>query len=127
MRIGERSFLKKREERWSKNFDAFHPVVVTLAQEEKRESALVFRLAIAGAVILHLVLVVITFPVFDHTPMESKSSQRVYRVRQVRFVPPPQQQIKRSAPRPKARRLHPHLPLGIVERRGPVEIDPDNG
>jgi TonB family protein len=105
MRIGERRLLAKREQRWSRSFNANHPVVKQLEQEDAPENRRAVRLGIAIGAVLHVVLFLITFPEVKHKIYQVGTGTRVYEVKQFRFQPP-KPQVKRRAPtRPKTKTI----------------------
>ena len=67
---------------------------------EERESKIRTRIAVAVAILLHMVLFVLSMPEMEAKPLRVGRQQEVYMVQQIRFNPPPpqrQQQIPKSA------------------------------
>lgn len=105
MRIGERKLLAKREERWSKSFNAFHPAVQQLQADEADDNRRAVRIAVVVGVLLHVILFLIVFPEVEHKIHQVGRGARVYRIKQFNFSPP-QPQVARKAPsKPKAKKI----------------------
>jgi TonB family protein len=104
MRIGQRSLLAKREQRWGGSFNAYHPVIQELERDETRDNRRAVRIGVAAGIALHLVLFVITFPKIEREIRQIGRGARVYELKQVRFQPP-KPQVQRRAPRPKAKTI----------------------
>jgi TonB family protein len=104
MRIGERRLLAKREQRWSRSFNANDPFIKQLQQEEVVDNRRAVRIGILAGIVLHIVLFVITFPEMAEKIRTVGRGAKVYHLQQVRFQPP-KPQVRRRAPRPKAKRI----------------------
>jgi TonB family protein len=104
MRIGERRLLAKREQRWSRSFNANDPFIKQLEQEEIVDNRRAVRIAILAGIVLHIVLFVITFPEMAEKVRTVGRGAKVYHLQQVRFQPP-KPRVRRRAPRPKAKRI----------------------
>ncbi len=60
-------------------------------EEEDREAKMRVRIAIAAAVLLHVVLFIVTFPQMRGVALRSGPKRQVYVVQQIKFEPPPPQ------------------------------------
>ncbi len=93
---------------------------------EEAEDSRNLWIAIALAVLFHLIFFLIHFPKWSENIDVEKKKQKVYVVQQVRFKPPPPKQ-QREIPKPKAKKVPipdptPDEPEPI---RTPDEIEPD--
>jgi protein TonB len=98
--------------------------LVTLAEEYEKDKK-TMRIAVAVAVVAHVVLLLITLPENPFSVPEAQKP-KVYVVQQVRFKPPPPQQ-QPEIPKPKAKKVPipdptPDEPEPI---RLPEELEPD--
>jgi TonB family protein len=105
MRIGDRKLLAKREQRWSKSFNAYHPVVRQLQAEEAEENRRAVRIGLVVGVILHVVLFFVVFPEMEHTIHQVGKGARVYRIKQFNFQPPKPQVARKAPSNPKTKRI----------------------
>jgi protein TonB len=104
MRIGERRLLARREQRWSKSFNANDPYIKQLEQEETGDSRRAVRLGILAGIVLHIVIFIISFPEMEEKMRTIGRGAKVYHLQQVRFQPP-KPRVQRRAPKPKAKRI----------------------
>jgi len=105
MRIGERKLLAKREERWTRSFNAYHPAVRQLQADEADDNRRAVRIAVAAGVLLHVILFLIVFPEVEHTIHQVGRGARVYRIKQFNFQPPKPQTARPAPSKPKAKRI----------------------
>jgi TonB family protein len=105
IRIRQRRLLAKREERWSKSYNAYSQVVKQLQEEEGTENRRAVRIGVAVGVVLHIILFIIVFPEVEQKIYRVGQGARVYRMKQFRFQPPKQTQTRRSAPTKKTKRI----------------------
>ncbi len=105
-------------------YDVSDPTTTfALEYEEDRK---VMRIAVAAAIVVHAVLLLITFPEITSGPVKPAEKPKIYVVQQVRFKPPPPKQQK-EIPKPKAMKVPipdptPDEPEPI---RLPEEIQPE--
>ncbi len=93
---------------------------------EYEEDRKIMRIAVAAAIVVHLILLMITFPAFTSGPVKPAEKPKIYVVQQVRFKPPPPKQ-QQEIPKPKAMKVPipdptPDEPEPI---RLPEEIQPE--
>jgi TonB family protein len=119
MRIGERKLLAKREQRWSRSFNAYHPVVRQLQADEADENRRAVRIGVVVGVILHVILFLIVFPEVEHTIHRVGRGARVYRIKQFNFQPPKPQTARKAPSKPKAKRIP--IPDPTPEDPEPIE------
>jgi protein TonB len=105
MRIGERKLLEKREQRWSKSYNAYHPAVRQLQAEEADENRRAVRIALVAGVILHVVLFFIVFPEVEHEIHQVGKGTKVYRIKQFNFSPPKPQVARKAPSKPKTKKI----------------------
>ncbi len=106
MDLRQRRLLERREQRWSRSYNANDPFIQQLAQREARDSRRLLRIGILVGVLVHVVVFLITFPKVTPKVYRIGQGTRVYQVRQFRFQPPPPQRARPSAPRrPEAKRI----------------------
>jgi len=124
MRIGEGRLLAKREQRWQKAYDPFDPTLRELAQREREDTRRAVRWGVVGALIGHVVLFLVVFPTFD---LDSEANDvrrpRVYKLQKVVFEAP-KPQVRRSIPKPKARRIP--IPDPTPDDPEPIVRDEDD-
>ncbi len=71
---------------------------------EYEEDRKIMRIAVAAAIVVHLVLLLITFPKLTSGPVKPAEKPKIYVVQQVRFKPPPPKQ-QQEIPKPKAMKV----------------------
>ena len=71
---------------------------------EYEEDRKVMRIAVAAAIVIHAVLLLITFPKMASGPVMPAEKPKIYVVQQVRFKPPPPKQ-QQEIPKPKAMKV----------------------
>jgi len=104
MRIGESRLEVARERIWSRPYNSLDPVVVRLEEENAPLLRRAVRLAIAAAIVAHVVLFFIVFPsYYEEKILKVGSTPRVYKLRSVKFQQPPKPKVQRTVSKPKAR------------------------
>ena len=96
------------------------PEIDTSAEE--RESKIRTRIAVAVAVLLHVVLFVLTLPEMEAKPMRVGRKQEVYMVQQIRFNPPPPQQQQQIPKRSEKRKKIP-IPDPTPDEPEPILVE----
>jgi len=126
MRIVRHGMLQRRDERWSRNFNANDSFVKELERQTAPETSRVTRLAIAATAVLHVAFLVINFPTSESEPRTVHREQRVYRLQRVQLQPPePQVRRSRPEPRPDARRVP--IPDPTPDDPEPLELEEVDG
>jgi TonB family protein len=106
MRIGESRLGQARDRRWSRPYNALDPAVLRLQEEEAPMRRRAVRLGIALAIAFHVLLFFIVFPsYYEERILKIGSTPKVYRLRAVTFSQPPKPRVRRTATKPKARRV----------------------
>jgi protein TonB len=106
MRIGESRLAQARQRRWDRPYNALHPAVLEIQEEERPGLRRALRLGAAAAIVFHVVLFVIVFPsYYEEKILKVGSTPRVYKLQQVKFTQPPRPQVRETVTRPKARRI----------------------
>jgi len=122
MRIVRHGMLQRREERWSRNFNANDAFVKELERRMVPETSRATRLAVAATAVLHVAFLVISFPASETELRTVTREQRVYRLQRVQFQPPePQVRRSRPKPRPNARRVP--IPDPTPDDPEPLELE----
>ena len=104
MRIGESKLEAARERIWSRPYNSLDPMVVSLEQEHAPLRRRAIRLAIAAAIVAHIVLFFIVFPsYYEEKILKVGSTPRVYKLRAVKFQQPPKPKVQQRVSKPKAR------------------------
>ena len=104
MRIGESKLEAARDRIWSRPYNSLDPMVVILEQEHAPLRRRAIRLAIAAAIVAHIVLFFTVFPsYYEEKILKVGSTPRVYKLRAVKFQQPPKPKIQRTVSKPKAR------------------------
>ncbi|MDX1741535.1 MAG: hypothetical protein R3178_09590, partial [Rhodothermales bacterium] len=85
------------------------PVDATMGElqlfaEEYEQDRKRMRIAFVAAVILHIILLLVTFPEMSFTRGVEREKAKVYVVQQVRFKPPPPQQ-QQEIPKPRSKKV----------------------
>ncbi len=107
MEIARDRLLEKRDNRWSRGYNALSPALLELAAADRRAERRSWRLAIAAGVLFHVVLFIVTFPELKGKVyhMGGGGQTRVYRLQRITFQPPPARQVQRAPARSKAKRI----------------------
>ena len=106
MRIGESKLGQARERRWSRPYNALHPAVLQLQEEEAPSKRRAIRLGISAAIAFHIVLFFIVFPsYYEERILKVGSTPKVYRLRAARFQPPPKPRMRQTVTKPKAKKI----------------------
>ena len=106
IRIGESKLAKARERRWNRPYNALDPAVLRLEEEQAPARKRAVRIGIAAAIAFHILLFFIVFPsYYEERILKIGSTPKVYRLRAVQFQQPPKPQVRRTAAKPKARRV----------------------
>ena len=92
--------------------------LVTLAEEYEKDKK-TMRIAVAVAVVAHVVLLLITLPENPFSVPEAQKP-KVYVVQQVRFQPPPPQQ-KQEIPKPKSKKVP--IPDPTPDEPEPIRLE----
>ena len=104
MRIGESKLEAARDRIWSRPYNSLDPMVVILEQEHAPLRRRAIRLAIAAAIVAHIVLFFIVFPsYYEEKILKVGSTPRVYKLRAVTFQQPPKPKVQQRVSKPKAR------------------------
>ena len=91
----------------------------TFLMEEKEDDR-AMKYSIAGAVVAHLIFLLINFPQMISEPQEVEKEKKVYVVQQVRFQPPPPKQ-KKELPKPKAKKVP--IPDPTPDEPEPIRLE----
>ena len=104
MRIGESKLEAARDRIWSRPYNSLDPMVMSLEQEHAPLRRRAIRLAIAAAIVAHIVLFFIVFPsYYEEKILKVGSTPRVYKLRAVKFQQPPKPKVRQTVSKPKAR------------------------
>ena len=87
---------------------------------EDKEDDRAMRWSIGGAIIAHLIFLLINFPQMISEPQEAEKEKKVYVVQQVRFQPPPPKQ-KKELPKPKAKKVP--IPDPTPDEPEPIRLE----
>jgi TonB family protein len=121
MRIRERQLLGRRDERWGKSFNAYHPAVRQLQIDEADDNRRAVRIGILVGVLLHVILFLIVFPEVKHKIHQVGRGARVYRIKQFNFQPPKPQTARPAPSKPKAKKIP--IPDPTPDDPEPLEHD----
>ena len=99
------------------DFAAGDYLMFALEEQEDRKHT---WYAIGGAILFHLILIMITFPEIEFQAAEDEKDKKVYVVQQVRFQPPPPKQ-KQEIPKPKAKKVP--IPDPTPDEPEPIRLD----
>ena len=137
MEISRDRLLERREERWSRGYNALDPALLERAATDRRAQRRAWRLAIGAGLVFHAVLFIVTFPELKAKVYHigGGARTRVYRLERLSFTPPRPRPVERAPSRPKAKRIPipdptPQDPEPVYqdEVEGAVEADfPDAG
>jgi len=86
---------------------------------EYEEDKKTMRIALAIAIVLHLILLVINFPSFRKEEVVEAKKPKIYVVQQVRFKPPPPKK-QQEIPKPKAKKVP--IPDPTPEEPEPIRL-----
>lgn len=87
---------------------------------EQKEDDRAMKWSIGGAVIAHVIFLLVNFPQMISEPQEAKKEKKVYVVQQVRFQPPPPKQ-KKELPKPKAKKVP--IPDPTPDEPEPIRLE----
>lgn len=87
---------------------------------EEQEDRRATKWAYGIAILIHVILLAITFPEIKAAKAEAKKEKKVYVVQQVRFKPPPPKE-KQEIPKPKAKKVP--IPDPTPDEPEPIRID----
>lgn len=106
MRIGESRLLSKREQRWSRSYNALHPAVLELQKGERPAGRRAVRLGIVVGAVLHVILFLIVFPEIDPKIYQiGNTKAKIYAVKQITFQPPKPQRRRQVRRKPTAKTI----------------------